>query len=934
MKRNKIISMLLVLVLVAMLATLVLTACEKCPHVDDPGAYFRNDVCTLCGEADPDPKQEISVLTGWAVGSDADAEAYTVAYQNGSRLSFDYNKTSYKALVSQDIGLEKDLDMMNTLSFEVKGTATSGPSTLMIKFVYSFTKDTEGNFDASTFDEYNATFTGTATVFEADLTHRDLVELRSITIIAAPGAAGAGNVEFTSFKLKRAAIDLSKDINPTNDVSSTTSNTFTKGFQLESQYTVVYNDDGSADFTYNKGAGATYSNFKTKFKGTGVPSMKKFIVAIQGTRGEKIIIKPFNRNDLEKPAIFTGGVDTFEVSVEANGFTPTGTDLYDLVFMARPAEDNVSGSFKIISIVMSSEPVAQPVLAENNVWQPVAFAAGARCDYDGTATGDDAHTDDALKSLTLNANGELVLNYDYSASPYAQQWFLATFDGNIRLLNGAQVRITFTASAVGAEFVVKPYDNGAQGEHKFATTGAEQTVTTPQLIGHSGNKPQMTFFLDPKETGATGTLTIHSIELFVSDPDDCDHIYDSHGECTICHFVCEAHDWDNEDGECAECGVTHSHDYDTDHECKTCGYEHPTTTHTYEDGDCTICGHEHSPHDWSSEDGECTECGYHCEHTFGTDGLCTICGFECPEHTFEDGVCTNCGYKCAHEWEEDGCALCDLELPYEADLNGLTWGQNSFGAVYHDEVIDIYGRQKGSDWPSITFTLPGVAADYSTFTHVIVDFEYIVGHKSGDSMAINFFGASNQWIGSASSERKVLAISPNGTLQVQFMTNAPAGVDQHSIVLRINSIEFYTANPTEGSTPASDLDLSTLTWWNSVDPTMAVVDNELVMPVQMNGDHGEVIRWPEFNTDFMEGCNQIEIEFTVLGAVSGDRIGFKPFDANEGFINVDGTRQTYTGTATYDAAKQFVYFMYRTTAAGHNVTIIIHSITFSIAPTV
>ena len=154
-----------------------------------------------------------------------------------------------------------------------------------------------------------------------------------------------------------------------------------------------------------------------------------------------------------------------------------------------------------------------------------------------------------------------------------------------------------------------------------------------------------------------------------------------YGECKICGQNVTRHvdHYFNEDGVCAPCGHTCTHDYNDDHECIYCGQVCPHNS--FIDNECEYCGmtcyhdelmdvsyseYNESQHaatgtcvdcghggrikylDHTFEDGVCTLCGYECTHSHHTNWSCTYCGRECPHEAYEEGKCVACGFECGH----------------------------------------------------------------------------------------------------------------------------------------------------------------------------------------------------------------------------------------------------------------------------------------------
>lgn len=149
--------------------------------------------------------------------------------------------------------------------------------------------------------------------------------------------------------------------------------------------------------------------------------------------------------------------------------------------------------------------------------------------------------------------------------------------------------------------------------------------------------------------------------------------------CTKCGTSCTSHDYQN--GRCSNCGNEHAHTYGnwtstpSTHQRKCSGCDFYDTgnhtwdsngnctichricnPHSYNNGTCSECGNVHIGHDWDASNQICKICEKVCEHSFGswtsTDNAdhqrtCGICGYTAKEaHNYSAGViCEICGYN-------------------------------------------------------------------------------------------------------------------------------------------------------------------------------------------------------------------------------------------------------------------------------------------------
>ena len=97
--------------------------------------------------------------------------------------------------------------------------------------------------------------------------------------------------------------------------------------------------------TYTKGAGQEYSAFINTFDAEAVAGLNTMTVVIKGTAGKSIIVKPNDQGSLEQTVTFT--------DAEPVTLTFTADSWIKLVLMAEGGTPSVTGTFEIVSVVLS-----------------------------------------------------------------------------------------------------------------------------------------------------------------------------------------------------------------------------------------------------------------------------------------------------------------------------------------------------------------------------------------------------------------------------------------------------------------------------------------------------------------------------------------------------------------------------------------------------
>jgi len=113
-------------------------------------------------------------------------------------------------------------------------------------------------------------------------------------------------------------------------------------------YDIVTQLDGSVLVNYTKAVGQAWAFMKAEFVADDVLGFNTMTLVVQGTVGESILLKPNDSNLLETTVVFTGAEQTIVITFE---------QFYNLIIFAEAGMEDVSGTFTIISAVLSHEEI-------------------------------------------------------------------------------------------------------------------------------------------------------------------------------------------------------------------------------------------------------------------------------------------------------------------------------------------------------------------------------------------------------------------------------------------------------------------------------------------------------------------------------------------------------------------------------------------------
>lgn len=258
-------------------------------------------------ESDAVPAYEEVVLGNLWVDNDGGIYTFT---DNSGVITVDYVKAAGQEWVYMIYSIEENLENHDTLTMVFNGTAGNS---IMLK-----PNNDNALEQTITFDGTDQTIVVTAALFT------------EIIIFAEPGTGDVSG----SFDIVSAVISSS-------DATYDFTNTFTENDSSTYSFTPQVDDSVLVDYTKATGQEWVYmiSDFEEAIDG-----LNTLTLVVQGTSGESIMIKPNNDNALEQTITFDGSVQT--ITISADSFD-------ELLIFAEPGTGDVSGSFTIVSGVLS-----------------------------------------------------------------------------------------------------------------------------------------------------------------------------------------------------------------------------------------------------------------------------------------------------------------------------------------------------------------------------------------------------------------------------------------------------------------------------------------------------------------------------------------------------------------------------------------------------
>ncbi len=247
-------------------------------------------------------------------------------------------------------------------------------------------------------------------------------------------------------------------------------------------YDITTDKNGIVTVDYTKAAAQGWVYMSTTFDTTAADGMNLLMIALKGTAGKSVLLKPNDNNALETTVTFKDD-QTHYVFVSADSFTK-------MIIFAEPGTESVSGSFEILRMVLRYvEPEALP---RDSV---VDFESG------WVDNGDDVYT-------IVEDGGVTTVTYDKGTTEWSTMKYV--FADNLSLLN----TVTLVVQGTSGKQIMFKY-----GTHETPITfdGTEQTITIPLVEVLT----EALIFAEGGTSGVTGSFDIISATVsFVATPLD------------------------------------------------------------------------------------------------------------------------------------------------------------------------------------------------------------------------------------------------------------------------------------------------------------------------------------------------------------------------------------------------------------------------------
>ena len=235
-------------------------------------------------------------------------------------------------------------------------------------------------------------------------------------------------------------------------------------------YDFVTESDGSVTVAY---AHTGWAFMKQTFDQNVVSGFNTMTIVLEGTEGKKVLLKPNDSGALETWITFGAEPYTF-VSHNATGFT-------NLLIFAEPESNPASGTFTIVSAVLSYEVDINSNWVEN-----------------------DADTYD----IVTETDGSVTVTYAHTGWAFMKQ----TFDQQV--VAGMNTMTIILEGTEGKKVLVKPNDSGAL--ETWITFGTEPYAFVSYNVTGFTN---VLIFAEPESNPASGTFTIVSASLSFVEPE-------------------------------------------------------------------------------------------------------------------------------------------------------------------------------------------------------------------------------------------------------------------------------------------------------------------------------------------------------------------------------------------------------------------------------
>lgn len=450
---------------------------------------------------------DISIMNFWA--GNEDEETYTIVNNTDGSLDIKYVKSGAWQYARRSFAYEtaEQLAAVNTLVLEGTMTTSTNDPVVTLKIEYN------GDIAAK---EVTFTMSETSATYEWDLSEADLENASRLVLFAEGNRVEAeGTIHITKMTLTSDAINPENDIEDSgeepveqvvNEITASDA-TFNGGWYDSGDSVYTITKDGDAyDVTYDKKANS-YASIRAIVTGSAIADYKTVRLTVQGTAGERVIVKPFDK--VEVNHLLTGGED--EIIVDITGVTDVDytTELPVLV-MIQPGEIDVTGTFTILNAEFSTEEAPEEEVQQVNTITATDTAIDAGW-YDN---GDNVYT--------VTADGTAYDVAYASKTEYAAMKALVTGEA-IKDMKSVVLTVQGTA---GKEIMLKPFDNNTL-ETRFTFTGEAQelVVDISSVVADLDTSAQLPIIImvEPGVSGASGEFTILSAAFSTEEaPEDED----------------------------------------------------------------------------------------------------------------------------------------------------------------------------------------------------------------------------------------------------------------------------------------------------------------------------------------------------------------------------------------------------------------------------
>lgn len=431
-----------------------------------------------CKKDDEPTKIDLRTASQWS--NDRDETVYDVTNDANGNLVMEYDTNGAYQYVKRTLAEQPEqLAKMKTLVFTASTTSTSQPPIIILKL--------EGGDEAV---EIKFEISSTSKTYEWNVSDLHLDTRSRILLFAdGPYMSAQGKLTITEFYFTADEINTANEITPYVEPTPEAPKNVTWNEIKADALTVNagWYDAGNGVYTITKNSDNSYKFAVTKknleshkwpaalafIYGDTLKTVKSFKITVKGKAGDKLMVKPFDANTLEKTFTLTGGNDTFAVDVAsyaasqdrkfakpATDDAATADNKVSLIY--QPEVVNTTGEFTVISAEFSDE-----VIAPTEVVKEITAT--------DTKVGTDWYSQREGEYTTTVDNGVVKIDYKkqdaYSAvRAYVKGSAIATMKSITFTLNGPQ----------GKKALLKPFDvniDGVLKETSVTFSGKQESFT-------------------------------------------------------------------------------------------------------------------------------------------------------------------------------------------------------------------------------------------------------------------------------------------------------------------------------------------------------------------------------------------------------------------------------------------------------------------------